>query len=149
MIFYASAYFRSVGTTESASLFFINPSKNILAHLRMFSIYLYTPYSFVKSIMACTVSGFPSSMAVSCALFPGGACNLVRLANGYSGLDICCTNGNGQAVSDDHPCSWSGAIRNTLCFPASTHTETEFSAGRARETGSFPKARVARDVRRG
>jgi len=27
-------------------------------------------------------------------------------------------------------------------------TETEFSAGRARETGSFPKGRVARDVRR-
>ena len=57
-------------------------------------------------------------------------------------------NTSGQAVTGRHPCSRSGVIRSTVCFAASTHTQTEFSAGRARETGSFSRERVARDVRR-
>jgi A/G-specific adenine glycosylase len=41
-----------------------------------------------------------------------------------------------------------GAARATACRPATDDTKLEFSAGRARETGCFPKERVARDVRR-
>jgi hypothetical protein len=54
----------------------------------------------------------------------------------------------GEAVTDLHPSSAGRAIRSTVCFTVSTDTETEFSAGRARETGSFSKERVTRDVRR-
>ena len=42
-----------------------------------------------------------------------------------------------------------GATTGIVSSMVSTNTETEFSAGRVRETGSFSKERVARDVRRG